>query len=69
MITVFRRVLSPCETARFSLGGIIPGKIYAFEDADTGEVFEIRADELVKNGLAVSMPQKRSSKIYFYTVK
>lgn len=69
MITVFRRVLSPYETARFDLGGIVPGAVYSFEDADTGAVFEIAAGELTQNGLAVSMPEKRSSKIYFYSVK
>jgi len=69
IVTVFRRFLSPCETARFELGGIIPGTTYSFEDADTGEILEIPADELAKNGFAVAMPEKRSSRIYFYTVK
>lgn len=69
MVTVFRRTLSPCETARFDLGGIVPGSIYSFEDADTGEVFEISAEELFKNGLVVLLPHKRSSKLYFYNNK
>ena len=69
MVTVFRRCLSNCETARFELGGIASGAVYSFEDADTGEVFEIAADELAKNGFVAAMPEKRSSKIYFYKVK
>ncbi len=69
IVTVFRRVLSPCETARFDLGGIMTGASYSFEDADTGEIIKIGADELAEKGLVVAMPEKRSSKIYFYTVK
>ena len=69
IVTVFRRRLSPCETARFALGGIAPGVVYSFEDADTGEVFEIGAEELAQNGFAVSLPDKRSSKLYFYSNK
>jgi len=69
IVLAFRRPLSPCETARFTLGGVLPGHNYFFEDADTGEVTEISAEELLKNGFVVKLPEKRGSKLYFYTIK
>jgi len=68
IVLAFRRPLSPFETAEFELGGIRAGDYY-FEDADTGEVTKFSSSELSKNGFKVTIPQKRRSKLYFYTVK
>lgn len=69
IVMAFRRPESPCETARFELGSLKPGRLYRFEDADTGEIIEAFSDELIKNGFKVTLAEKRSSKLYFYTVK
>lgn len=68
IIEVFRRENSPYETARFMLGGIDENKTYIFEDADGGE-FSVSGGELKKNGLKLTIPEKRKAKIYFYKSK
>ena len=66
IVLVFRRPLSPCEAARFVLGGVLPGKTYCFEDADTGDAIEASSEDLNQNGFCVSLPEKRSSRLFFY---
>lgn len=65
IIEAFRRENSPYETACFKLGGIDENKTYIFEDADGGE-FSVSGGELKKNGLKLTIPEKRKAKIYFY---
>ncbi|MDR3644730.1 MAG: alpha-galactosidase [Clostridia bacterium] len=69
IVMAFRRPKSPCEAAAFELGGVKSGSTYRFEDADTGELFEISSESLMKNGFRVCLPAKRSCKLYFYTAK
>jgi alpha-galactosidase len=69
IVLAFRRKQSPLETARFELGGLLPGRLYRFEDADTGAVVEISSGKLAGDGFVVNIPEKRVSKLYYYSIK
>ena len=66
IVQLFRRENSPYETAVFLLKGIVPDCSYVFTDADSGEKTEVAGAVLLEKGLSVSMPEKRSSRLYFY---
>jgi alpha-galactosidase len=66
MVQVFRRTNSPCEAGRFKLNGLNPSAHYRVTDLDTSVPIVIAGQELTKNGLQVSLPQKRSSAILVY---
>ena len=68
VILAFRRSESPMCAANPVLGGLIPGATYRFTDEDTGETFDVTSAELAQNGLTISLPKARSSKILFYKV-
>lgn len=59
----------PYTDASFALHGISADKTYIFRDADADEAFEVRGEELVRNGFCVHIAEKRCAKIYFYSVK
>lgn len=65
ILQVFRREESPYETASFVLRGINKESHYLFTDADGGE-FTASGKELTENGLKLTIPEKRTAKIYFY---
>ena len=65
VVQVFRREKAPYSVAEFMLGGIDDSKNYRFEDADGGE-FTLSGGELLQNGFAVRIAEKRCSKLYFY---
>ena len=65
MIEVFKRESSPYETARFNLKAIDDNAKYLFTDADGGE-FTMDGATLNKNGLPITIIEKRKAKIYFY---
>ncbi|MBQ4053906.1 MAG: hypothetical protein IJD33_06165, partial [Clostridia bacterium] len=65
VVQIFRRENAPYETATFTLRGIKDGTMYAFTDVDGGE-FTVSGTEINAHGWMVSMPEKRSAKIYFY---
>ena len=65
IIEVFRRENSPYETACFMLRGLDESADYLFTDADGGE-FRLSGKELMKNGLKITVSDKRKAKIYFY---
>lgn len=68
VIQVFRREDSPFESASFQLGGMDEEAEYLLTDADTGETNTL-SGKMLKNGFTVTMPEKRSAKIYFYCKK
>ncbi len=68
VILAFRRENAPYSQAEFSLGGISAEKDYVFEDAD-GETEQISGKELTENGFALTIKEKRASKLIFYSVK
>lgn len=47
------------------LSGIQDDKKYVFFDADGGE-FELEGESLAREGLKISISEKRKAKIYFY---
>jgi alpha-galactosidase len=67
IVQAFRQPMSPCETARFYLGGLAQGSLYTFADADTGETISLSSEELEKEGFCVLLPEKRSSRLFFYS--
>ena len=65
LLQVFRREDSPYEKARFTLGGIDGGCDYLFTDLDGGE-FTLSGKVLQEKGLELTIPEKRTAKIYIY---
>ena len=65
IVIVFRREASPYEVSAFELYGIDETGSYLISDSDGGE-FEIRGNSLKNDGFRVTIPDKRTAKIYFY---
>lgn len=55
----------PYETACFKLRGLNENSDYLFRDIDGGE-FTVSGSELTKNGFNITVPEKRTAKIFFY---
>lgn len=66
IIQLFRREDAPYETARFDLRAIDENATYRFTDADDDSCFAISGKELIEKGFVITIPQKRTAKIYFY---
>lgn len=66
IVQLFRREDAPYETARFDLRAIEEDAIYCFTDADDDSSFTISGKELKEKGFVITLPQKRTAKIYFY---
>lgn len=67
LLEVFVRENAPYETAKFKLNGLDEAADYIFEDADGGE-FTVSGKTLVKEGLKLTIEEKRKAKLYFYRV-
>lgn len=65
IIQIFRRENSPYETACFKLRGLNENSDYLFRDIDGGE-FTVSGSELTNNGFNITVPEKRTAKIFFY---
>ena len=65
VLIAFRRENSPYTTSQFSLSGLDESKTYVFEEVNGDTVTEV-GNVLKKDGLQVTINEKRSSKIYFY---
>ena len=66
MIQIFRREKSPYHSAALQLFAIEKDCDYCFTDADDGSEIVINGADLDKSGFTVTIPQKRTAKIYFY---
>ena len=66
IVQVFRREHSPYSSANLALYAIDENCNYEFTDADDESKFVINGAELVKNGLEIRVPEKRTAKLYFY---
>lgn len=66
MIEIFRRDESPYERAAFVLGNIDKSKTYTFTDIDDESTFIVSGAELCENGFDITIPQKRTAKIFIY---
>jgi len=69
IVQIFRRENSPYEVMTLELHAIDESAEYTFTDADGGECIKISGAELKNNGLKISIPEKRTAKIYFYSHK
>lgn len=65
-VLIFRREESPYESATYMLQGLDKDADYLFVDADDSSETLLSGDALCTRGFAVSMPEKRSSKLIFY---
>lgn len=67
MVMVFRRAGSNCVTSCYQLEGLDIKAVYTVTDIDTKETWEIGGRELVEQGLSVTVPNPRQSKILIYS--
>lgn len=65
IVEVFKRELSPYETAIFKLYGIDEAADYIFEDFDSGEI-QISGKALTETGLKITVNEPRKAKIFKY---
>ena len=68
MVQVFRRDQSEYETAVYQLHGLNPEATYRIEDADVGEIGVFMGQELTERGFRVTIPEKRTAKVFIYTI-
>ncbi len=66
IVQIFRREDSPYENARFMLRGLKEDTEYVFTDIDSGEITVINSKDIKETGWLVTLPQRRSAKIYKY---
>ncbi len=69
IILAFRRAMCPNPTAEVTLGGVDVGKTYEFTDIETGITTSIKGSELKKNGMTLTIPNKRQSLLIKYRCK
>ncbi|MDD5706202.1 MAG: alpha-galactosidase [Kiritimatiellae bacterium] len=65
-VMTFRRAESPMVSAAFQLHGLDATGTFAFEDADSGDVWHTDGNELTTRGLAISIDAPRASRLLFY---
>ena len=69
IILAFRREECPFASADVKLGGIKADKTYEFINVDTDEKIIASGDELIKNGIKLTIPNKRESLLIKYICK
>ncbi len=69
IILAFRRAMCCFEDAKVELGGVDETKTYTFRNRDTGEETVISGAEIAKNGLKLTIPEKRQSLLIEYWAK
>ncbi|MCL2623361.1 MAG: alpha-galactosidase, partial [Planctomycetaceae bacterium] len=67
MIQVFRRDQSEYEAAAYRLRGLNSELFYRIEDVDVGEIGVFKGQELMERGFRVTIPEKRTAKVFIYT--
>ncbi len=65
VVIAFRREKSPISSMKIQLNGL-SGDDYIFTNYDTNEKFTVNGEELMKNGLEISLQEKRSSTVFAY---
>lgn len=65
-VQIFRREDAPYETASYVLRGLDAQSSYVFTDADDGSEQVFDGAQLLSSGLRVTIPEKRTSRLYFY---
>ncbi len=69
IVLCYRREEAPYPTAVFMLSGIDKTKKYRIYDIDGNEDYVIDGKKLCEEGFTVTLPEKKSSRIYFYKAK
>jgi alpha-galactosidase len=65
-VLAFRRAQCLMASAAFQFHGLDAAGTYAFEDADSGEVWHTTGNELMTRGLTISIDTPRASRLLFY---
>ena len=65
-LMAFRRAESPMTNACFQLRGLQATGEYAFEDADSGEIWQVSGRELMLKGVPIAIDTPRISRLVFY---
>ncbi|MBQ3126071.1 MAG: alpha-galactosidase, partial [Clostridia bacterium] len=66
IILAFRRAMCPYDRASVTLDGIDPLKTYCVTDADNGNTFSAIGEDLLRDGMTLTIPQKRQSLLLSY---
>jgi alpha-galactosidase len=66
LILAFRRAASPVVSVQYPLRGLRPDADYTFEDADTAETWTLPGEQLLEQGLPLTIAERRSSRLLFY---
>lgn len=66
VLLAYRHERSPFAEGVFPLFGLAPERSYVFTDADTGDMFRGRGDALMRDGVRLSLPERRSAKVFFF---
>lgn len=66
LILAFRRAMCPYAEAHVEPGGLSANKVYVFTNEDTGETFTVGGESLLKDGLTLTVPEKRQSLLLTY---
>lgn len=69
MVQVFRREESEYETAVYPLRSLNPDATYRVEDMDGGQPLSFTGKQLMEDGFRVTIPERRTAKIFIYTVE
>ncbi len=69
IVLAFRRSGSSCSASSYVLEGLRPDGVYTVTDIDTNETREIPGKTLVTEGLTVTVPNRRESKVITYKLK
>ena len=67
VLLVFRRAASPLAVADFRLEGMSVDADYLFDDADSTDTWTVAGRVLSDRGLRFEMPERRTSRLVFYT--
>ena len=69
VVIAFRRAGSHCTVSSYVLEGLCPDGIYTVTDIDTNEIREIPGKTILTDGLTVTVPNRRESKVIIYKLK
>ncbi len=67
MLVALRREKSDTQSMTFDLLTIDPARQWQFEDYDSGQTWIVSGQELRQNGFEVVIPNRRDSRLIFYS--
>ncbi|MBP5665841.1 MAG: alpha-galactosidase [Clostridia bacterium] len=69
IVIAFRREGSSCTASKYILEGLRAAAVYTVTDLDTNETREVAGKTLAEEGLEVTIPNRRESRILLYKLK